>query len=115
MTQYQHVYYDPFQTYLVVGCLINQSTLVACEYNGNKDFNQVQVSDTSGCTFSNRRDIIGFGWKHYDLNNNQYITNTKKTYFIKRLLTGNIYKLHFIDFYNSSGIKGTATFEFQEI
>lgn len=114
MTQYQHVYYDPFQTYAVVGCLINQSTMQACEYKGDKAFNEIQASDTLGTKFSGRRNIIGFGWKYFDLNNNQYIISTKKTYFLKRN-TGNIYKLHFIGFYNSSGIKGTATFEFQEI
>jgi hypothetical protein len=115
MTQYQHVYYDPFQTYAVVGCLINQSTLLACEYKGEKDFLDVQAEDTSGCVFSNRRNIIGFGWKYYNLSSNQYIINPKKTYFVKRKASGMIYKLHFIDFYSSSGLKGTATFEFQEI
>jgi hypothetical protein len=114
MTQYQHVYYDPFQTYAVVGCLINQATMQACEYKGSKAFNEIQANDTLGTKFSVRRNIIGFGWKYFDLNNNQYLINSKKTYFLKRN-TGNIYKLHFIGFYNSSGIKGTATFEFQEI
>src|SRR6185503_2302553 len=98
MTQYQHVYYNPFQTYLVVGCLINPSTMLACEYNGSKSFREIDVNDTMGCRFSSRRNTIGFGWKYYDLNNNQYLINTKKTYFLKRN-SGNLYKLHFIDFY----------------
>lgn len=113
-TQYQHVYYDPFQTYSVVGCLINQSTMVACEYKGTKAFQDIQANDTLGSSFSSRKDIIGFGWKYFDLGNNQYIINPKKVYFLKRS-TGNIYKLHFIDFYSSTGVKGTPTFEFQEL
>jgi hypothetical protein len=113
-TQYQHVYYDPFQTYSVVGCLINQSTMMACEYKGTRSFRDIQAKDTTGSPFSSRKDIIGFGWKYYNLTNNQYIINPNKVYFLKRS-TGNIYKLHFIDFYSSTGVKGTPTFEFQEI
>lgn len=114
ITQYQHVYYDPFQTYSVVGCLINQSTITACEYKGDKSFADVRLSDTAGVVFSNRKNTIGFDWKYYDLNNSLYTVNAKKTYFIRRN-TGNIYKLHFINFYSNTGIKGTATFEFQEL
>jgi hypothetical protein len=114
ITQYQHVYYDPFQTYSVVGCLINQSTIMACAYKGDKTFADVRLSDTADCVFSNRKNTIGFDWKYYDLNNSLYTVNAKKTYFIRRN-TGNIYKLHFINFYSNTGIKGTATFEFQEL
>lgn len=114
MTQYQHVYYNPFQTYSVVGCMINATAVTACEYIGGKNFNDINASDTIGCNFSSRRNIIGFGWKYYDLNNNVYIINPKKTYFVKHKL-GNLFKLHFIGFYNSKGEKGTPSFEFQEL
>lgn len=114
MTQYQHVYYDPFQTYSVVGCIINTNSVAACEYKGGKDFGQVEAADTLGCGFSTRRNVIGFAWKYFDLNNNVYIINPRKTYFVRHKL-GNLFKLHFTGFYNSKGEKGTPSFEFQEL
>ena len=112
LTQYQHVYYDPFQTYSVVGCIINPKMVEACIYNGNKKFEQVVLSDALNATYSSRADVIGFSWKYYDLNNNQYIIRPEKTYLIKHV-NGKFFKLHFTGFYNNSGIKGSPTFEYE--
>ncbi|HEY1046405.1 MAG TPA: HmuY family protein [Bacteroidia bacterium] len=114
LTQYQHVYYDPFQTYSVVGCIINPRYVQAAIYKGNKSFEQIYASDLNNVTYSSREDIIGFSWKYYNLNNNLYVIRPEKTYFIKHK-DGRIYKLHFIGFYNNSGEKGSPTFEYIEL
>lgn len=112
--QYQHVYYDPFQTYSVAGCIINTAVVTATEYRGSKSFDNVVIQDTTGAGFSSFKNAIGFDWKSYNLNSGQYLIHPEKTYLIKQA-TGKVYKLHFIGFYNSSGLKGTPSFEFQEL
>lgn len=114
ITQYQHVYYAPFQTYSVVGCLINPSKVSASIYKGNKTFSELNLTDAMNADYSKREDHIGFGWKYYDLNKNKYIIRPEKCYFIK-YDNGVTFKLHFIGFYNDKGEKGTPIFEYKEL
>lgn len=114
LTQYQHVYYDPFQTYSVVGCIINPNSVVASVYKGNKPFIEVDAKDLNSSELTDRWDVIGFSWKYYDLNSNTYVIRPEKTYFLK-YKDGRLFKLHFIGFYNDKGEKGTPTFEFIEL
>lgn len=114
LTQYQHVYYNPFQTYSVVGCLINPKRVEASIYKGSKSFADIDQSDAIAATYSSKEDHIGFGWKYYDLNNNKYVIRPEKCYFI-RYANGQVFKLHFIGFYNSKGEKGTPVFEYKEL
>lgn len=87
---------------------------MACAYNGSKKFNELTVSDTLNCIFSSNKNIIGFDWKYFDLQKNQYYLYENKSYFIRHA-SGKYYKLHFIDFYNTSGVKGTPVFEYKEL
>ncbi len=113
-TQYMHIYYDPFQTYSVTGCLINTEHIAAGAYTGSKTFTEVSAADTINCSLSSRRDAIGFDWKYFDLQKNQYYINDKKCYFIRHK-SGKYYKLHFIDFYDKTGVRGTPVFEYKEL
>ncbi len=113
-TQYQHVYYNPFQTYQVVGCLINSKNILAAKYTGKNKFNEITIADTLDCKFSNIANTIGFDWKYFSLTSNNFTVFNEKNYILKHK-TGKIFKLHFIDFYNKNGIKGTPVFEFQEL
>ena len=57
--------------------------------------------------------IIGFDWKYYDFNLG-YIIYPDRYYLLKDE-DGFYFKIRFIDFYDPSGNKGTATFEYQRL
>lgn len=113
-TQYTHLYQNPFQTYSVVGCLINEKKMKAAMAKSGKSFETIVASDTAGIQFSSDRDIIGFGWKYFDLNNNVYIIRSARTYFI-RFHEGIYYKLHFISYYDNLGNRGYPVFEYRKL
>lgn len=112
-TQYTHLFLDPFQYYQVTGILNNSyNTRVAKMVN--KPFADIAIADTAGAAYSSRRDIIGYDWKVFNLNTNLYTVDVAMCYIIKDN-KGFYYKLHFIDFVNSSGIKGFPKFEFKKL
>ncbi len=99
--------------YIVNAVLINPyQTMVAADsvtgYQHIKSFNY------PGIQFVPHRNIIGFDWKSYDIQSGLYKVNPNKSYLIKTN-SGNYFKLHFLDFYNKNGIKGTPTFEFASL
>ncbi len=53
-------------------------------------------------------DVIGFDWKDIDIENVVWTINPTRTYYVK-LTTGEIWRMHFIDFEGSS--TGTMVFE----
>jgi len=114
-TQYTNIFYDevPVTPYLVSGCLSNRNKVEVAQVF-NKDFNSITISDVTNYSFSNYINTIGYSWKEYDFDTSTYIIYYAKNYLIKST-EGKYYKLHFIDFYDSFGIKGTPTFEFQEL
>ncbi len=109
-TQYTHVFYNPFQYYQVTGVLTNKFNTRVMKIT-DKTFADISINDTLGRTFTSNRNSIGYDWKEFSLNTNVYTVNTNLCYIINDS-KGFYYKLHFIDFYNSNGIKGYPTFEF---
>ena len=99
--------------YLVAGCLLNRHETTAkadsiTSFSAiNYDFAQTQV-------LSYNINVIGYDWKEYNFTTSSYLVFPSKNYIIKDQ-NGFYYKLHFIDFYNASGIKGNPTFEFQKL
>ncbi len=57
-------------------------------------------------------DVIGYSWKEYNFGSSTYEVDPSKNYIIKTT-EGMYYKIHFIDFYNDQGDKGTPVFETQ--
>ena len=112
-TQYTHIFYDPFQYYSVTGALSNSYNTRVMSIS-DKPFGDITISDTVGRTFSNRWDKIGYDWKVYDIATNVYTVDLAKCYIINDN-KGFFYKLHFIDFYNASGVKGYPKFEYKKI
>lgn len=112
-TQYTHVYKNPIEYYQVAGVLLNSFETKVIKII-NKPFNDIVINDTIGRIFSNYRNSIGFDWKTFDFNTNLFTVNSNYSYIINDN-KGFYYKLHFIDFYNTSGIKGYPTFEFKKI
>lgn len=114
-SQYIHVFDEQNgQTpYLVNGVLSNRNKVeVATVFD--KDFSAITFDDVSAYTFSTTINRIGYDWKEYSFSTSSFTVFTDKNYLIKST-EGKYYKLHFIDFYDNFGTKGTPTFEFQEL
>lgn len=111
-TQYVHVFYEPELTvYLVTGCLLNRSATRSA-YDAQTPFSDINFASVSGYSFSTACNAIGYDWKEFD--GTQYIIHPEKNYIIQDR-EGFYYKLHFIDFYNDLGVKGSPKFEFQQL
>lgn len=112
-TQYTYIFYEPDYTpYLVTGVLNNTGVAVAVDKN--KSFASITINDVAGYTFSNAQDGVGYDWKTYDFDLSTFTISVSTNYIIKDA-EGVYYKLHFIDFYDSNGIKGTPKFELQRL
>lgn len=112
-TQYTHYYYDDGTTYLVTGVLSNRNRVkVAKVYD--KGFTSITLADVSNYTFYTAINTIGYDWKEYNFDLGSYTILSEHNYIIKST-EDKYFKLHFIDFYNQQGQKGTPTFEFQEL
>jgi hypothetical protein len=112
-TQYTHVYYNPIHFYQVTGVLSNKYKTRITRLN-NKPFNDITISDTLNKTFTSNKNTIGFDWKTFSLNTNLFTIDPTICYIIQDS-KGFYYKLHFIDFYNESGIKGYPKFEVKKL
>jgi hypothetical protein len=110
-TQYLHIFYNPTNPYLVTGCLLNRNNTLAI-MDSSKTFSQIGYSDVGSHVLSPSINTIGYNWKLY--NGATYITLTQMNYLIKDS-EGYYYKLHFIDFYNTSGVKGNPKWEYQRL
>jgi hypothetical protein len=58
--------------------------------------------------------VIGFGWKFYDFVESTYAI-VPGMYYIIQDTDGFYYKMRMIDFYSTSGIKGSPRFEFEKL
>jgi len=112
-TQYTHLFYDPFEAYVVSGVLLNRYNTEASRIT-NKSFAEVTFEDANELTYSNNLDYIGYDWKVYDFTDAIYIVDPTITYIVKTS-EGLYYKLHFVDFYNSLGEKGHPKLEIQQL
>lgn len=112
-TQYTHFYHNDQTTYLVTGCVGNRNKVKITQLF-DKDFSTITINDINNYAFSKNINNIGFDWKEYNFGTGKYTVFSDKNYIIKST-EGKYYKLHFIDFYDGLGIKGTPTFEFQEL
>lgn len=114
-TQYTHIFYDedPPNPYLVTGVLMNRNKVEVAQVF-DKDFSSITLTDVDAYSFSIEINTLGYDWKYYEPTTGQYTVLLDKNYIIKSA-EGKYFKLHFIDFYNNFGAKGTPTFEFQEL
>lgn len=113
-TKYTYVFYEPEYTpYSVTGALINTAAGMAVAID-SIPFAEITSDKINFYTFSSDADAIGYDWKVYNLNEGSYAIRTKITYII-RDRKGFYWKLHFLDFYDEHGERGTPTYEFQKI
>ena len=115
ITLYNYTFYDqnPVLPYIVNGVLLNPNGTSACK-DSLTGYTTIDGNFASTLTLSERKDVIGFDWKSYDIDKNLYTVNDKYSYVIKTQ-SGSYFKLRFLDFYSSSGVKGSPKFEFEQI
>lgn len=123
-TQYTHIFYEspvniPYPTdtlpYSVNGVLLNQNGVSVSKDTFNDiAFDSVTINDATTRTYSTRKDAIGWDWKTFQFDDENYTINQYYKYYIKTA-DGKYYKLRFTDFYDSTGVKGYPTFQYEEL
>jgi len=125
LTKYTHVYFDqpltsPFRYYPVCGAIVNKwngSTACMLEKDSTDyyfPYEQFTTEQLGNIAFSPDADVMGFDWKIYDFGTASYFM-APYLFFVLRDARGDYYKLRFIDFYDSNGIKGTVSMEYQRL
>ena len=112
-TQYTHAFIDPPVSYLVTGVLSNRYR-VQVAVDRQKNYSEIAYGDIASYVFRVDLNVIGFDWKEYDFDTGSYTVFPEINYVIKDS-EGRHYKLHFTDFYDDTGEKGTPKFELQEL
>ncbi len=112
-TQYSYRFYEPPLNYLVNGVFVNTERFSVAEDN-TRSFESIDLSTTDSLTFHSERDVIGYDWKEYNLEQGVYVVYPEKNY-VLRSKEGFFIKLHFIDFYNKSGERGYPLMEWQRL
>lgn len=110
-SQYTYIFHDPFQPYLVTGCLLNRYQTTAAR-DTLSTFSDITFQSLGTFNLVNSIDIIGYDWKAFD--GVSYITDPMINYIILDQ-HGYYYKLHFLDFYDAGGVKGNPKWEFQRL
>lgn len=101
------------EAYLVTGVLLNRYGTYAI-MDSSKLFSQISFTDAINYNLITKLNTIGYTWKYYDNANSTYTVFPQMNYII-RDNKGIYYKLHFIDFYDSGGNKGSPKWEQQEL
>lgn len=114
-TQYMHVFYDPYQPYLVTGVLLNNHRVEA-QVDSTSSLGDISRESIDDSKWSRQNDLIGYDWKSFDIDNPGagFAIDLSKNYLVKSH-SGFIYKLRFIDFYTTAGEKGNFVFEYQRL
>lgn len=114
-TRYRYIYYylDNFP-YVVSGALINPHNTMGAAVDSSVAYKDVTGDMVFDLKYTDHRDVIGFSWKEYDMDKAVYTVNPNKTYIIKNR-KDEYWKLHFLDFYNQQGVKGSPSFEFERM
>ncbi len=123
-TKYTHTYLSepvtsPFRYYIVSGALLNrwsgdENAIVKQDSTpGYRPFESITSAHIGDFNYTKNAGEIGFEWKEYDFSLG-YIIYTDRFYMLKDI-QGYYYKLRFLDFYDSQGNKGAASFEYQRL
>ncbi|HXH19338.1 MAG TPA: HmuY family protein [Chitinophagales bacterium] len=122
-TQYTHIFSespdnipqpDTLIPYIVTGVLQNHYNVAAAEFS-SKPFHDITLEDALNVALNEQDiDVIGYDWKFFNFNQVSYTVLSSRNYIV-RDTDGYLYKLHFVDFYSSTGEKGYPKFEFQRL
>ena len=113
-TRYRYIYRDLNNyPYEVNGVLLNPYKVMAAA-DSLRGFDVLTFENTQQLLPTTNRDVIGSDWKIYNFSTGRYEVNKKKCYII-HTRNEQVYKLHFLDFYSTTGVKGSPSFESQQI
>jgi hypothetical protein len=119
--QYSHIFTtepvnSPFRNYAVTGAIANLSQGVQALRMHTQDlpWEEASLADAQGRMLSDKADEIGFDWKSYDIQDS-FFTIIPDVYYYIRDTDGTYYKLRFLDFYGSDGVKGSPLFEYKQL
>ncbi|MGB0871092.1 MAG: HmuY family protein [Flavobacteriales bacterium] len=98
--------------YLVRGVLKNKDVKVEILELNQANYSEIGLEDIVGKSFSDTVDVIGYDWKTFDIDASLYHVDQNKV-FILRYDSGLVFKLHFLSYYNSVGVKGSPLFEYE--
>jgi hypothetical protein len=120
-TRYRYIYRNygtyngqPYDFgYTFSGVLLNPCATTAGA-DSSTSFGAITLQIASAMQLSNHRDVIVADWKQYDFNTGRYTVNRAKNYVLSTR-KGQLYKLHFLEYYNSAGEKGNPAFEFERL
>ncbi|MCC6838624.1 MAG: hypothetical protein IT230_00550 [Flavobacteriales bacterium] len=99
---------DPYLAYLVTGTVNGFSGMRVAELEGV--FSEVALNDTLAHPFTADQDAIGYNWKAYSFDSGVYEVYSNKVYIVQDR-EGYFFKLHFVDYYDSQGQRGSPKFE----
>ena len=110
-TQYMYTFRDPYTPYLVVGVLLNPHNTQGVA-DSSLTFEKIDRNVAQSLKLMPKIDVIGYNWKEYT--GNIFRIQLRYNYIIQDQ-KGFLYKMRFVDFYDSRGTKGTPKFEFQKL
>jgi hypothetical protein len=114
--RYRYVFHTPAYPnfpYTVCGVLLNPSnTMAAADSTGT--YEQMDIQKASALKMYSTRDVIGWDWKSYSFQTGRYTVNRNKVYIIQTR-NNQLFKFHFLDFYNANNAKGSPSFEFERL
>jgi hypothetical protein len=110
-TSYTHVYPDGMP-YIVAGVLSNRNQVRIAAIS--KSFADIHFADYLASNFTNAINVIGFDWKAYNFDTAIYAVDPTKSFIVKSV-SGRVFKLHFVDYYDGFGQKGAPTVELEEL
>jgi len=115
-TRYRYVYHTPDYPnfpYTVTGVLLNPFQTKAAK-DSVVAFGDIDLQKALGMAMGRYRDMIGYDWKDYNSSTASFQVNRAKNYIVQTR-KGQLYKLRFLEFYNSSGLKGYPAFEYERL
>lgn len=101
-----------YMEFPTVGALINTQANITVAHIEDTNFETITLADAQTASYSSSVDAIGYEWKDIS-----YVTYTydivEDNYFLVKTGENEIFKLRFLDFYNTNAEKGNVKFQFQ--
>lgn len=115
-TSYTHLFYAPYTPYRVSGAWLNPHQTRAYLRDGLDDtaFAALDASAFEAHRLSEARDVPGYNWKTYSLDEGVYTVHREQVYLFETQ-HGERYKLRFVGFNNREGKRGYPSFEYRRL
>lgn len=101
-----------YMEYPVVGALINTEANITVANMKDANFETITLADAKNATYSAAVDAIGYEWKEFSYTTYTYDIVPDNYYLIK-VGEDEIFKLRFMDYYNTEAEAGHIKFQFQ--